>query len=314
MNDLRSIAEEYLQLRRMLGHKLDEAGRRLPSFVAFLETRGLDTVTVESALAWARDPTGTHPRTPGPSSVVPARRMTIARGFAKHLSGIDPRTEIPPVGLVPHRRHRAVPYLYSPADIAALMAQARLIPTPLRAATYETLIGLLAVTGMRVGEVIRLHRSDVEWEESVLLVRASKFGKTRTVPLRASSLGALAAYAKTRDRLCPRPQASTFFVSTVGTQLIYTDVKVTFRKLVEGAGLGHGSPSRRPRIHDVRHSFAVATLLGWYRSGADVRARLPWLSTYLGHRDPRSTYWYLSAAPELLSLAAERLEVVGAPS
>ena len=314
MNDLRSIADEYLRLRRMLGHKLDEAGRRLPALVAHLEARGLDTVTVEAALAWALDPAGTRLRTPGSSSVVPASRMTIARGFAKHLRGIDPRTEIPPVGLVPHRRHRAVPYLYSPADIAALMAQARLVPTPLRAATYETLIGLLAVTGMRVGEAIRLHRSDVDWDESVLLVRASKFGKTRMVPLKASCLGALAAYANTRDRLCPRPQAPTFFVSTVGTQLIYTNVGVTFSKLVEGVGLRHGLASRRPRIHDLRHSFAVTTLLGWYRSGADVRARLPWLSTYLGHRDPRSTYWYLSALPELLSLAAERLEITGTPS
>jgi integrase/recombinase XerD len=263
MSDLRTSASEYLRLRRALGHKLDEAGRRLPAFVAFLEARGLDTVTIEAALAWAGDPAGTRPRTPGPSDVVPASRMTIARGFAKHLSGTDLRTEVPPVSLVPHRRHRAVPHLYSPADIAALMAQARLVPTPLRAATYETLIGLLAVTGMRVGEAIRLHRSDVDWEEAVLLVRASKFGKTRAVPLKASSIDVLATYARTRDRLCPRPDAPTFFVSTTGTQLIYANVSVTFRKLVTGAGIEHASAFRQPRIHDLRHSFAVATLLGW---------------------------------------------------
>ena len=201
-----------------------------------------------------------------------------------------------------------MPYLYSPADVAALMAQARRIPTPFRAATFETLIGLLAVTGMRVGETIHLLRRDLDWDAAILLIRAAKFNKSRAVPLQASTLEALAAYARTRDRLGPRRQAPTFFVSTVGSPLVYRNVAVTFRDLVTRAGLAGDPPSCRPRIHDLRHSFAVTTVLEWYRAGADVGARLPWLSTYLGHRDPRSTYWYLHAAPELLALAAHRLE------
>lgn len=171
----------------------------------------------------------------------------------------------------------------------------------------ETLIGLLAATGMRVGEAIRLERPDVVWAEGVVVVRDSKFGKSRLVPLHPTTMTALADYAEQRDRLLPHPDSGTFFVSTVGVALWYTDVGRTFRKLLAATGVGARAP-RRPRIHDVRHSFAVKTLIEWYRDGHDVQTRLPRLATFLGHRDPISTYWYLSAVPELLSLAAGRLE------
>ncbi len=183
----------------------------------------------------------------------------------------------------------------------------RAIRQPLRAATYETLIGLLAATGLRVGEAIRLDRQDIDYSEGVLLVRRSKFGKSRQVPLQPSSVQALQEYARRRETLCPHPSSESFFVSLRGTRIIYECVWPTFRMLCDAAGVGAGA-AHRPRVHDLRHTFAVRTLLGWYRDGLDIQARLPWLATYLGHREPRSTYHYLSAAPELLGHAARLLE------
>lgn len=302
MSALGSALEGYLALRRALGHKLDDAARLLPRFVAHLDAIGAETVTITNAVEWVQQ-VDTRP-----GSSVWARRLTAVRGFARHLAGIDPRTQVPPAGLFANGgRRRREPFIYSDADIAVLRADARrLIPSPLRAATFDTVIGLLAVTGMRIGEVIALDRGDIDWSEGVVVVRESKFGKSRLVPVQPSVLNALADYATTRDRLQPAPKTTAFFFSVAGTRLIYSDVCHTFRKLADGAGIGAGS-SVRPRLHDFRHRFAVVTLLDWYRNGDDVHARLPWLSTYLGHREPRNTYWYLTAVPELLALAAERL-------
>lgn len=302
MSPLSDAAEEYLRLRRALGHELAEAHRLLPRFVAYLDAIGATTVTIEAALAWAQSPEV------DPASSVSPRRMTIARGFACHMAGIDARTEIPPLGLVPSRQRWRPPFIYSAADVGTFMAGARSMHWRLPAATYETVIGLLAATGMRIGEVIRLDRTDVDWADGVLLVRESKFGKSRQVPVLACTMRALEHYAEVRDGLCHRPATPSLFVSGRNTRLIYPVVQQVFRRLCDVAGVGAGSATR-PRIHDFRHTFAVATLLGWYRAGEDVEARLPTLSTYLGHRDPRSTYWYLSAAPELLALAAGRLEL-----
>ena len=302
MSALAGHADEYLRLRRALGHKLDYAHRFLPRFVAYLDAAGAKTVTVDTALAWARLPEA------DPTSSVWMRRMAVARGFARHMAGVDPSTEVPPLGLVTFRQRRRSPFIYSDADVTALMAQARTsIPTPLRAATIETLIGLLAATGMRVGEALRLERPDLVRVEGLIIVRDSKFGKSRIVPLHPTTIAALTAYAEQRDRSQPHPSSPTFFVSTAGTAIFYTDVCRTFRKLVHATGVGEGAP-HRPTIHGLRHSFAVKTLVDWYRDGHDVQARLPRLTTFLGHRDPISTYWYLSAVPELLSLAAARLE------
>jgi integrase len=297
---LADAARDYLRLRNSLGHDLAEHHRELPRFVAFLEAEGLPVVTVAAALAWAHGPDV------DPATSIPPRRMTIARGFARYLTGLDARTEVPPPGLIAGRRRWRPPFIYSPGDIEALLAQARQL-TPMPAATHETLIGLLAATGLRVGEAIRLDRADIDWTSAVLMIRESKFGKTRMVPVLDSALDALGRYAHTRDRLCPRAATASFFVSTAGTRLIYARVGQVFRRLRDRSGIGAGA-DRPPRIHDLRHTFAVRTLLSWYQAGEDVEARLPVLSTYLGHRDPRSTYWYLSAAPELLALAAGQLE------
>jgi integrase/recombinase XerD len=307
MNRLSQHAEDYLRLRQALGHQLATAARLLPRFVAHLEATGATTITVDNALAWVQLPDA------NPTSSVWLRRMTVVRGFARHMSGIDPATEVPPLGLVSFHQHWRPPFIYAPVDIEALMADVpRLIPSPFRAATFQTMIGLLATTGMRVGEVIALARSDVDLAEGVLVVRASKFNKSREVPLHQSTVEALAAYDAIRNRFVAAPKSPTFFMSGKGTQIIYTDFGVKFRELVAVTRVGAGSPVV-PRIHDLRHSFAVHTLVRWHQAAEDVGALLPRLSTYMGHLTPGYTYGYLSAAPELLALAAARLEKIKGP-
>lgn len=302
MSALSAGAEEYLALRRALGHDLAEAHRLLPSFIVHLDAAGAKTVTIDAALAWAQDVDADA------SSAVWPRRMTVARGFAKHMAGRDPDTEIPPIGLLPRRQRWRPPYIYSENDLVSLMAGARMIRFRLPAATHETLIGLLAATGMRVGEALRLERGDIAWDKGVIQIRLSKFGKSRQVPVHTSTLGALDRYAQMRDEMLPGLLTPSFFVSQRRKRLIYAVVQEVFRRLCDEACIGTGAPNR-PRIHDLRHTFAVRTLLNWYRGGEDVGVQLPTLSTYLGHRDPRSTYWYLSASPDLLALAAGRLEL-----
>jgi integrase len=303
---LADAASDYLQLRNKLGHELAEYHRLLPRFVAFLDDAGLSTVTVAAALEWANAPEV------NPSGTVASHRMTIARGFARHMAGLDSCTEIPPFGLIGRRQHRHEPYIFSLAEISMMLRGAQGLRTRFASATHYSVIGLLAATGLRVGEVIRLDRADLCCADARLLIRESKFGKSRMVPLQPSVLAALQRYAALRDDIHPRPATVSFFVSGRGNRMVYPTVHAVFRKLCDSAGIGSNAPSR-PRIHDLRHTFAVRTLIGWYRSGQDVEALLPVLSTYLGHRDPRYTYWYLSAAPELLGQAASRLEAATTP-
>lgn len=302
MSRLGQLADEYLQTRRALGYKLGSQGRVLRGFVRYLEDIGATRITVEAALAFATQPAHAQP-------IWWARRLSVVRGFAVFVQTIDPATEVPPSYLMARGVPRAEPYLYSASQVTALMAAARSLRAPLLAVTYETLIGLLAVSGIRVGEAIALDRDDVDLTRSVLTIRSGKFGKARMVPMHPSTVSALATYAARRDELRPRCTAPSFFASTVGTRLIYNSVRVAFARLARQAGVEPLSRRCRPRLHDFRHRFAVQTLLGWYRSHVDVAARLPLLSTYLGHVAPRSTYWYLSATPELLALAADRLEL-----
>jgi integrase len=232
----------------------------------------------------------------------------MVRGFATHLHAIDSKHEVPPADLLPWKRSRATPYLYSDAEIAALITAAETLRTPHRVATGATLIGLLAVTGMRVGEAIGLNRSDFDSIEGLIVIGKGKFGKSRELPLHSTTVDALREYLSRRDRPRAAVGVSALFVSSAGTRLLYGNVQCTFRQLAKRAGLGPRSGGCRPRIHDIRHSFAVRTLLDSYRDEGDTEARLALLSTYLGHVDPGKTYWYLSAAPELLELAGRRLE------
>jgi integrase len=302
MTGLRGALDDYLALRRALGFKLERPGQLLADFTGYLEAAGAPTVTTELALAWATAPAGADPSWW-------RGRLAAIRPFARYLAALIPGTEVPPAGLLPGPvSRRAAPYLYSPAEITALMTAAAAIRTPLRAATYQTLIGLLAVTGMRAGEAIRLDQPDADLRAGLLTIRESKFGKSRQLPLHATTAAALAGYAALRDRHHPCPATPAFFVSLTGTRLIYKNVHYTFHRLTQALGLAPRSPQCRPRIHDLRHSFAVASLLGWHRDGGDVAARLPLLSAWLGHADPGSTYWYLTGTPELLALAGQRLE------
>jgi integrase/recombinase XerD len=302
MSTLDRHLQEYLAVRRALGFKLVGEGHLLADFVAFIDAAGERTITTRLALDWARLPRS------GSSNYL-SRRLRAVRGFARYLHALDPSCEVPPLELLPASKYRPAPYLYSQEQILALMAAARGLRPPLRAATFETLIGLLACTGLRIGETIRLDRDDVDLDNRVLIVRDSKFGKSREVLLHESTARALAAYGERRDRFCPHPKQRSFFITTRGTRLCHPTIYQPFRALLKQAHIEHPSPSRRVRIHDLRHSFAVKTLLGWYRDGGDVAARMPLLSTYLGHVDPAATYWYVSAAPELLALAAQRLEL-----
>lgn len=301
MSALRAVAEEYLGIRRALGFKLKDPGRLVIQFVGYLEDVGATVITTERALAWLRLRTTASP-------FRQRQRLAAVREFARYVQSIDPQTEVPSKALLPIRLQRRAPYLYSEDEIALLMAAARSIESPLHAATYETLIGLLAVTGMRLGEALGLDRPDVDLTGQLIAVRCGKFNKPRQVPIQLSTAKALDAYSQVRDRLCPRPKCASFFVSSRGGRLSRSTVHAAFARLRDQTGPGTAHGSRPPRLHDLRHTFVLRTLLNWYEAGMDVQAQLPLLSTYLGHVDPKSTYWYFQAAPELLALAAERLE------
>jgi integrase len=300
MSALEAQVHDYLRLRRALGFKLERHGRLLPQLVAYLEAAGAATVTSELAIAWARLPERARPNHW-------AARLAVARGFARYLKTIDPATEVPPPGVFPARRHRPAPYLWSQEEICRLLEAARALPSPMRAATHEALFGLLATTGMRLGEAVGLQRRDVDLAAGVITIREAKHDRSRLVPLHRSTAQALARYVARRDRLCPRPRSTAFFLSRAGTALERSAVDKTLRNIT--TSLGIRTATVHPRAHDLRHSFAVATLIGWLRSGVSVDERMAVLSTYLGHVAPADTYWYLSASPELMALAAERLDV-----
>jgi integrase/recombinase XerD len=301
VSPLRQALADYLCVRRAMGFQLDRAEKLLGQFVAYLEQRHAETVTIEHALAWATLPADAAPWWW-------AHRLSTVRRFATYLRNVDASVEVPPPGMIPSGPRRATPYLYSDADVDSIVEAAATLPNPLRVATVQAVVRLLAATGMRVGEVITLDARDLDTSRGLLTVRQAKFGKTRLVPLHPSTVAALVGYLRVRDELLPAPASPALFVSIVGTRLRYNDVWRTFHQLADRVGLAARSGSCRPRIHDLRHSFAVRTMLDWYREGVDVAARLPRLSTYLGHTDPKHTYWYLSASPELLALAAQRLD------
>jgi integrase len=300
MSPLSEHAQEYLRARRALGVKLERHGRLLPQLIAFLETAGASTVTRELAISWARLPAGAHPR-------YWAARLSIARGFAAYLETIDPATEVPPAGVFAVRYQRPTPYLWTQRDISRLLEATRTLRPPLKAASYETLFGLLAVTGMRLGEAIALERDAVDLEGGVIAIREQtvKLERARVVPLHPSTVDALERYADTRGRLCPTPRSSTFFLSHTGGSLDRHAVAMTLRTLTTALGLR--TETVHPTAHHLRHSFAVRTLIDWQRSGVQIDEQIAVLSTYLGHVSPAETYWYLTATPELMRSAAGRL-------
>jgi integrase len=301
MTRLRHALVDYLAVRRALGYTLDRPARLLDQFLAYVEQQGDEHLRVDTMLAWAKLPAGAD-------WSWASYRLSVVRTFATHVHAIDPASEVPASELLPWRRCRATPYLYSEDELSRLLAAADLLRTPHRVATFRTLIGLLAVTGMRVGEALALDRDDIDGGDHVLTIRLTKFGKSREVPVHPTTVEALHAYLARRDRPPAASRTRAVLVSMAGTRLLYTNVQWTFHRLVRRAGLHPRSAACRPRLHDLRHRFAVRTLIEAYEQGHNPEHRLAVLSTYLGHVDPKTTYWYLSAAPELLQLAGARLE------
>jgi integrase/recombinase XerD len=300
MNAIREAAAEYLALRRATGYKYYAEGLLIGHFADFLEERGAEHVTVEAALDWAARPADADP-------AWHAARLTAVRGLIRHLAASDGRHQVPPPGMLPRRGHRVTPYLYSPEEISALVRAARSMGHPLRAAVFEHFVALMAVTGMRTGEAMALDRGDADLDAGVLTVRGAKFGKSRLVPLHPDVTARLRAYARRRDRLCPRPAVPAFFVSGTGTRLNHHNVSTTFSTLLAAAGISAPPGVPKPRPYDLRHSFAVATVARWYAEGLDVAHHLPALSTYMGHVSPASTYWYYSDSRVIPILAPLRV-------
>lgn len=299
MSHLRDALADYLTLRRALGYKMDKAERLLGQFTIFAEEHGDTHIRTETALVWATKPAGA-------AAIWTSRRLAEVRLFARHLQTLDPRTEVPPADLLPAQACRATPYLYSPQEIAALMHATTILRGSHVQATYRTLIGLLAATGMRIGEAIGLDRDDFDAGSGMVTIRHGKFDKARALPLHPSTVAALDDYLCRDDR--PRSSGMPpLLISSRSKRMRYSTVQPIFHKLLHHCGIAPRSAACRPRIHDLRHSFAVSTIVDDYRSG-NPGSRLAILSTYLGHADPGATYWYLSAAPELLGLAGERLE------
>ena len=298
---LRQALADYLSLRRALGVELSTAGRLLHQYLGWLDEHGMDTITIDNALAWATLPDGAAP-------AWWAIRLGAVRGFAAHLHSIDPGIEVPPATVIRRGPDRATPYIYTDAEVSALIAAAGELKPRLRAATYQTLISLLVITGCRIGELIALDTGDVDTGRNLLMVRDAKAGSSRLVPLEATAMAALARYADLRDQAHPYPASPALLLSARGTRLLHSNIGFTYARLLKRAGITRRSAACRPRIHDHRHSFAVNTLRDWYARGADVPAMMPRLSTYLGHSDPKHTFWYLSAAPELMALAGQRLD------
>jgi integrase len=304
VNRLEQALNDYLRIRRNLGYRLREPEGLLRNFMAFLQAKRAPYITRQLALRWAIQPAKAQPATW-------AGRLGIIRRFAIWHSATEPRTEIPPAGLLPHRYRRKPPHIYSDEEIENVFRGSQQLPSPngLRARTYTTLFGLLVATGMRVNEALDLDRVDVDLEREILHIRRTKFGKSRYVPVHASTVAALKEYAEVRDRVFPALQIPAFFISEKSSRITEWMARYTFAKLSQRVGLrasakGHG---HGPRLQDMRHRFAVRTLIHWYRAGLDVERELPKLSTYLGHVHVNDTYWYLEAVPELLQLATDRL-------
>jgi integrase len=272
----------------------------LLEFTDRLDHAGQATITVTSAVAWAsepRDVTAAHRQ----------RRLAVIHGFARYLAAFDPACQIPPPGLLPGRAHRPTPYHYTAEEIGGLVHAAGTIAAPLSAATMQALISLIAASGLRVGEALALDRGDVDPRDAALIV-TGKNDQTRLVPLHATTAAILAGYAVRRDRLCPTPASPAFFLTATGRRVQQGTAQQIFARLLTAADIHTPPGRRRPRIHDLRHTFAVNVLVGWYQAGVDVSARLPVLSAFLGHNSPEATYWYLQATPQLLGLAAQRLD------
>lgn len=300
--DLAELAEDYLRLRRGLGFKMESFSKALRSFVRFMQEQHETMITTALAVQWAK---AEAPRSE--LAYTWGRRLMIVRIFARHANVLDSRHEIPPADILPAPARRSLPYIYDDVEVVALMRAASTLLPPFRGKTMSTFIGLLSVTGMRTGEVHRLNVEDVDLDHGVIHVVDSKFNKSREIPLHPSTVNALTDYRQERERYLGGQEGTTaFFVNVRRVRFKAQSPLQCFPGLLAIAGItATGRPL--PRFHDFRHTFATRTLTECYRNREDIEALMPVLSTYLGHVDPKSTFWYLTGTLELMGLAAERL-------
>lgn len=310
MKTFAEAADDYLELRRSVGFRLDRLEIHLREFVAFLDGRAAAHITTQLALQFA---TCSHAH----GLKTQSARLSVARGFARHMLGRDPHTEVPPYGLLPGRSARAKPYLYTSGEVCRLLRSARACDSvyhPLRPWNLYCILGLLAVTGMRISEVLKLRPEDIDWNQRLLTIRKTKFGKTRLIPLHTSTMKVLAAFNRRREREVARRErknrrkAVRFFFSKRGQPYDAPYIYRVFCELSREVGLRQPGASHGPRLHDFRHRFAVETLVRWYRGGTSVERGLPILAAYLGHTQVSNTYWYLSCSPRLMAAASTLLE------
>jgi integrase len=313
MNCLKTSIKQYLKIRRDLGFKLESQGNILLSFARFAEVEHSDFITTALVIRWSQQASKA-------AAATLAERVEIVRRFASWHSTFDVRTEIPPAGLLPHRFCRQHPYIYSNEEITKIVTAAAELKSShgLRAITYATFFALMASTGMRIGEAVLLERADIDFKNGLLMIRHAKFGKERLLPLHKTTINELKNYANQQDRILGVVSRSGFFVIDSGRRITEWSVRYTFAKISQKVGIrppakGYG---RGPRIHDLRHRFAVNVMIEWYRKGKNVEAEIPKLATYLGHTHVSDTYWYIEGVPELLQLATARLQAscIGAKS
>ena len=303
MKKLRELAQEYIDLRRALGYKLVNEEPLLKDFSSFMERENAPYIIARLALHWAKER----------KNVLPSQwgyRLSVVRKFAQYVKTIDSHNEVPPQGLLPHKYHRRSPYIYRDEEVLKLLeaCQSFTSGNGLRRHSLFTVFGLLAVTGMRISEVTALTRGDVDFAKGIIAIRETKFRKSRLIPVHKSTLQVLREYCKLRDQIYPSSKVSNFFLSDKGTCLTICAVRYAFIRLSHRIGFRKPTDSHGPRIHDLRHRFAVKTIIKWYREEGNVENLIPLLSTYLGHTKPSDTYWYLSSVPELIALAAARME------
>jgi integrase len=306
MTTLADNLDRYLTTRRALGFDLSTAARILRRFVAFADHAGAQSITPDLFMRWKASFGSANQETW-------AARLSAVRGFARWLTLIDPDTVTPPAGLTPARTHRPRPYIYTPAEVSRIVVQAAKLPSDygLRGQTYSTLFGLIAVTGLRISEALSLDEDDIDLDARVIAVRRGKNGRARILPIADSVAERLQAYRCERRRLNGSGDGA-FFRLDNGARPSDCAARYNFAAVSQSLGLRrperHCKHGVGPRIHDLRHTFAVRTIISWYRKGLDPDREMSRLSTYLGHTDPNNTYWYIEAVPELMHLAAKRAE------
>lgn len=302
MNKLNQAVREYLTVRRQLGFSLRNVEVVLNSFVSFLKMKNADHITTQLALEFVT-------ANPKASSSWQAKKLGVIRRFALYLHTFDTRTEIPSTELLPFSYHRRPPYIYTDRDIVNLLGifQKNMTRGSIAVQTYYTLFGLIAVTGMRTGETLTLKGNSVDLKEGIITIYESKCRKSRKLPIHRSTIEALKHYCRCRNKYLGNKTSEYFFVNDHGSKLDAIHVRTSFKKACIKAGIGKEAKFC-PRITDLRHYYSIKTLVNCYKNKINPETVIPILSMYLGHENPKYTYWYLTATEELMALVGKCVE------